>query len=345
VRYREVLADLLPVSRGDDRPGLVHLPGGRETYERLVLVHTTLPLAPREVHETGLDALRRLRGQVEEIAGRLGLEGFEGARDAAAASSEGVDPQEALAAARAAVARAEAGLEGWFAPPLPPPCRVEPMSEHLGRSGMPPHYTAPTRDGRRAGTYWFNVDQVGAGAGWDLEAVAYHEAVPGHHLQIERMLTRSDLPALQRVGVVTVHAEGWGLYAELLAEEMGLYSGDHALLGALAARMFRAARLVVDTGLHALGWSRPQAAQFMTDAVPMSRPFLASEVDRYIAWPGQALAYYTGFEEILRLRAAARERLGDRFALPGFHAAVLDSGGVPLPALRRAVAAWEGSVS
>ncbi len=343
-RYRGVVTELLPAGRGDDRPGLVHVPGGEGAYRQLVLVHTSLPLTPQALHETGLAAMARLRGEIEQVGSRLGFDGFDAVRAAAAASSAGVEAQAALEAARAAVTRAEAALPGWFAAPLPPPCRVEPMSAHLGRAGMPPHYTPPTPDGRRPGTYWFNVDQLGAGAGWDLEAVAYHEAVPGHHLQLERMLTRHDLPALQRLGVVTVHAEGWGLYAELLAQEMGLYSSDEQLLGALVTRMFRAARLVVDTGLHALGWSRSHAAGVMTENVPMAPAFVASEVDRYIAWPGQALAYYTGFEEILRLRSAARERLGERFDLAGFHAAVLDSGGVPLPALRLAVEAWATAV-
>ena len=340
VRYRDLLAELLPASRDDERPGLVHLPGGREIYDRLVLVHTTLPLGAEQVHELGLGAVADLREQLAGVGGRLGFDGFDALREAAASSSEGVSAERALAAAREAVARAEAALPGWFAEPLPPPCRVEPMSTHLGKAGTPPHYSPPTPDGRRPGTYWFNVDEIGAGAGWELEATAYHEAVPGHHLQLERMLTRSGLPQLQRLGIVTAHAEGWGLYAELLAGEMGLYPDDRALAGALGARIFRAARLVVDTGLHALGWSRSQALDYMAANVPLGAGEAASEVDRYIAWPGQALAYYTGFTEILRLREEARDELGDSFDLAGFHAAVLDNGAVPLPALRTAVAAW-----
>jgi uncharacterized protein (DUF885 family) len=242
------------------------------------------------------------------------------------------------------VVRAEGALPGWFAEPLPPPCRVEPMSPHLGKAGTPPHYSPPTADGRRAGTYWFNVDEVGVGAGWDLAATAYHEAVPGHHLQLERMLTRTGLPAVQRLGFVTAHAEGWGLYAELLAGEMGLYETDEELAGALVLRMFRAARLVVDTGLHALGWSRSRAVDYVLENIPLNATELISEIDRYITMPGQALAYYTGFVEILRLREEAQATLGDAFDLAGFHAAVLDSGGVPLPALRTAVAAWVRSV-
>ena len=340
VRYRAVLAELLPASRSDDRPGLVHLPGGRETYDRLVLVHTTLPLGAEQVHELGLAAVADLRDELARVGARLGFDGFEAVRNAAARSSEGVPATQALAAAREAVVRAEAALPGWFAEPLPPPCRVEPMSTHLGQAGTPPHYSPPTPDGRRPGTYWFNVDNVGPGAGWDLEATAYHEAVPGHHLQLERMLSRTGLPALQQLGIVTAHGEGWGLYAELLAGEMGLYGDERAHAGALVNRIFRAARLVVDTGLHGFGWSRSRALEYMTENVPLLPAQLAAEVDRYISSPGQALAYYTGFTEILRLREEARDELGDDFDLAGFHAAVLDSGAVPLPAVRTAVAAW-----
>ncbi len=344
VRYREVVAGLLPVSRGDEAPGLVHTPGGRAVYDRLVLVHTTLPVGAEELHELGLAAVAELREQFTEVGARLGHAGFAAVRDAARAAARASGGDQALAAARRAVARAEAALPGWFAEPLPPPCRVEAMSPHLGAAGTPPHYSPPTPDGRRAGTYWFNVDEVGVGAGWDLAATAYHEAVPGHHLQLERMLTRTALPAVQRLGFVTAHAEGWGLYAELLAGEMGLYGSDEELAGALVLRLFRAARLVVDTGLHALGWSRSQALDYVLENVPLNAAELTSEIDRYIAMPGQALAYYTGFVEILRLREEAQATLGDAFDLAGFHAAVLDSGGVPLPALRTAVAAWVSSV-
>jgi len=344
-RYRDAVAELAAAARPDDRPGLAHVPGGEEAYARLVQVHTTLPLTADEVHERGLAALAELREQVTELGSRIGLDSFDEVRDAAANASVGADAEAAMDAARAAVRRAEAALVGWFLEPLPPPCAVEPMSPHLGRAGVPPNYSPPTPDGSRRGTYWFNRDVLGAGAGWDLEATAYHEAVPGHHLQIERMLTRSDLPDLQRLGDVTAHAEGWGLYSELLADEMGLYTDDRQRIGALAMQMFRAARLVVDTGLHARGWSRSHAQDVMRENVPVAANFAITEVDRYIAWPGQALAYYIGMQDILALRAQARARLGERFDIRGFHGAVLDSGALPLPALGRAVQLWVDSVS
>jgi uncharacterized protein (DUF885 family) len=208
---------------------------------------------------------------------------------------------------------------------------------------MAPHYTPPRLDGARAGTYWFNTERPTAGVGWDLEGVAFHEAVPGHHLQLSRMQLLSDLPAMQRQRSLTVFAEGWGLYAEQLAEEMELYSDVRALLGALTTSLMRAARLVVDTGLHAFGWSRDQAVEFFVAHVPLARDFVEAEVDRYIVMPGQALAYLTGKLEILRLRGEARERLGDAFALPAFHAAVLDSGSLPMPVLAAHLDRWARS--
>jgi uncharacterized protein (DUF885 family) len=150
----------------------------------------------------------------------------------------------------------------------------------------------------------------------------------------------SDLPDLQRLHHITVFGEGWGLYAEQLAEEMGLYTDARSLLGAITASLMRAARLVVDTGLHAFGWSRERAGEFFVAHVPMPPAFLAAEIDRYIAWPGQALAYLTGKSEILRLRAEARQRLGPAFSLPAFHAAILDSGSLPMPVLQQNIDHW-----
>jgi uncharacterized protein (DUF885 family) len=211
---------------------------------------------------------------------------------------------------------------------------------------MAPHYTPPRLDGGRPGTFWFNTEMPTAGTGWDLEGVAFHEAVPGHHLQLSRVQLLSDLPDLQRLHHVTVFGEGWGLYAEQLAEEMGLYIDARSLLGATTASLMRAARLVVDTGLHAFGWSRQRAAEFFIAHVPMPPAFLAAEIDRYIAWPGQALAYLTGKSEILYLRAEARRRLGSAFSLPAFHAAILDSGSLPMPVLHRNIESWvEGQQS
>lgn len=340
-RYHAMVTDeLAPVARPDEEIGMVALPGGAADYDRLVAMHTTLRLTAGEVHETGVAALEELTARMTELGERLGLPDLHAVLTRLRHEDESADPHRAIAAAREAVRRAEAAAPRWFSPPLPAPCLVEPMDVGVARAGMAPHYTPPSGDGARAGTYLFNTEMPGAGGGWDLEAVAYHETVPGHHLQIARDLLRTDLPALQRQWGFTAMAEGWGLYAEVLAEEMGLYTSDRARLGALGAQAFRAARLVVDTGMHALGWSRQRALGLMLDTVPLPAPMLAAEIDRYVAMPGQALAYMTGQRALLALRAEAHDELGEAFDPRGFHDAVLGHGQIPLPAVRTAVRSW-----
>jgi uncharacterized protein (DUF885 family) len=210
----------------------------------------------------------------------------------------------------------------------------------VAKAGAAPHYTPPRLDGGRPGTFWFNTLRPTPGTGWDTDVVAFHEAVPGHHLQLSRLQLLSSLPALQRQRSLPVFSEGWGLYAEQLAEETGLYADDRGLLGAVSTSLMRAVRLVVDTGLHAFGWSRERAVEYAVDHVPMPREVLAAEIDRYTVMPGQALAYLTGKLEIDRLREDARRRLGPEFSLPAFHAAVLDHGSLPMPTLARSIDAW-----
>lgn len=338
VHWRDTVRDrLVPAARSDDHAGLLHLPGGAADYERLIRVHTTLPLTAEELHQRGLAAIERLTAQLVELGAGLGLADLPAVLAAVRGAAAAVSVADAFAGAEAAVRRAEGSLAGVFAEPLPPECRVAPMPDVVGEAGTPPHYTPPTLDGTRPGTYWFNTVRPTAGTGWDTEAVAFHEAVPGHHLQLCRQQQVAGLPPIQSQWVVTAYAEGWGLYSERLAGEMGLYSDDRQRIGAITAEMFRAARLVIDTGLHAFGWSRARAVQYFMDHVAMSEAFLAAEVDRYLAMPGQALAYLTGQAEMLRLRDEARAKAGDRFDLAGFHAAVLDSGSVPLPVLAVAV--------
>lgn len=341
-RYRDTLrSELLPVARPDERCGLVQLAGGSADYTALVRVHTTLPLSAAEIHQQGLADVDADHRRILEIGARhFGVATLAEVLDALRGAGADPDPQAAMERSRTAVRAAEAAAPGWFRPPAAPPCAVEPMAALLAIAGMAPHYTPPSQDGSRVGTYWFNADRPGLGTGPELESVTYHETVPGHHLQLVRMLGLTDIPALQRQGLVTAFVEGWGLYAEALAEEMGLYSGDEALLGMLVTDAFRAARLVVDTGIHALGWSRQEAVDFFTGAVPLPVDALTAEVDRYIAMPGQALAYKTGQRHILKLRADAESDLADRFDIAGFHDAVLGSGGVPLPALTEAVHGW-----
>jgi uncharacterized protein (DUF885 family) len=339
-RWVATVRDLLPRARPSDRAGLVYLPGGAEDYARSVRIYTTLPLKPEELHQTGLDHIAALEARAVELGAGLGLSGLEAVLDALRDSAGKLPPEESIREAAVAVKRAEARAGEVFPQPLPPPCNVTPMPEVVAISGAAPHYTPPRLDGGRPGTFWFNTERPTAGTGWDIEVVAFHEAVPGHHLQLSRLQLLTELPALQRQRSLPVFSEGWGLYAEQLAEETGLYADDRGLLGSISTSLMRAARLVVDTGIHHLGWSREQALEFIVAHVPMPREFLANEIDRYIVMPGQALAYLTGKLEILRLREAARDRLGPAFSLPEFHAAVLDHGSLPMPTLDRSIAGW-----
>jgi uncharacterized protein (DUF885 family) len=339
-RWVATIRELLPRARPSGQAGLVHLPGGEEDYARAVRIYTTLPLRAEELHQTGLDHIATLEARAVKLGAGLGLSGLDEVSTALLDSAGKLPPEEAIREAAVAVKRAEARAAEFFPQPLPPPCEVTPMPEVVAVSGAAPHYTPPRLDGGRPGTFWFNTERPTAGTGWDLEVVAFHEAVPGHHLQLSRLQLLTDLPALQRQRSLPVFSEGWGLYAEQLAEEAGLYTGDRGLLGSISTSLMRAARLVVDTGLHLFGWSREQALEFLAGHVPMPREFLAAEVDRYVVVPGQALAYLTGKLEIIRIREDAERRLGADFSLPAFHAAVLNHGSLPMPVLDRSIAGW-----
>jgi uncharacterized protein (DUF885 family) len=339
-RWRDLLVELAPRARSADEPGLVNLPGGEADYALCIESATTLPLAPEEIHRIGLSELETLEWRARELGAQLGLRSLSEIYQALRASSGSRRADEAIAAATAAIRRAEARAGEFFPEPLPPPCEVSPMPDVVASSGMAPHYTPPTLNGTRPGTFWFNQERPTAGTGWDLEGVAFHEGVPGHHLQLSRVQMLDDLPAMQRQRIQTVFAEGWALYAEQLADEMGLYAGTESLLGEVSTSLMRAARLVIDTGLHAFGWSRGHALEFMVTHVPQPEAFLANEIDRYIVMPGQALSYLIGKREFVRMRDDARRDLGPRFALPEFHSVVLDSGSLPIPVLDEKVRRW-----
>jgi len=339
-RWVATVRDLLPRARPSERAGLVYLPGGDEDYARAVRISTTLPLSAGELHRTGLNQVTLLEARAVKLGAGLGLSGLDEVFAALRDSAGKIPAEEAMRRAAGAVKRAEARAGEFFPQPLPPPCQVAPMPEVVAVGGAAPHYTPPRLDGGRPGTFWFNTERPTAGTGWDIDVVAFHEAVPGHHLQLSRLQLLTGLPALQRQRSLAVFSEGWGLYAEQLAEEAGLYTDDRGLLGSVSTSLMRAARLVVDTGIHAYGWSRERALEFMAEHVPMPREFLADEVDRYVVMPGQALAYLTGKLEILRIRDDARQRLGPAFSLPAFHGAVLDHGSLPMPTLARSITHW-----
>ena len=341
-RYIDLLADLLPRSRPPERAGLLYVPGGVAAYACCIHNGTTLASDADQIHRIGLTALTEVEQRIAELGGRILAAGSAGEVMARLRSDPSLTAaqQDVMSRAAAAISRAENRLTEMFHPPLPPPCRVELMPPQVAESGAPPMYSPPARDGSRPGAYLVNCSNPGAAGAWALEATAFHEALPGHHGQLARLQLLPDLPLLLTAFDFVPHSEGWGLYAERLADEFGLYSDDMQRLGALSLESFRAVRLVVDTGLHARGWSRARALEFALAHTPMPESFLSSEIDRYIAWPGQALGYLIGQRELLRLREDARRQLGKAFDIRDFHSVVLDHGALPLPVLTQVVRAW-----
>lgn len=345
-RYRDGLAhDIAPHGRDADRPGLCWLPDGAAAYATLARVHTTTSRDPDDLHQTGLDLIGRLAEEYAEIGSRVfGTsapdEIFERLRGDAQLRWSSAD--ELLGTARATIERAEVEAPRWFGTIPSQPWTVEPVPAAAAPGAPAAYYLLPSTDGSRPGTYFANTYEATERFRHTAEVTAFHEAIPGHHFQISLAQGLTEVPQLCRVSQFTAYTEGWGLYTERLAHEMGLYSDDIALLGMLSMDSMRAGRLVVDTGLHAKGWSRQQAVDYLRRNTPMAYVEIESEVDRYIAYPGQALSYMVGRLEIQRLRADAERRLGDAFDIKGFHDVVLGSGAVPLAVLEKLISNWVG---
>ena len=338
---------LLPVARSDDRCGLSWLSDGPGIYDALVGHHTTLELRPEDIHAIGLEHLNdKLPAEYAEIGRRLfGLTSVAATFDRLRTdhSLRYEHGEEIMANARRVVEAATAAMAGWFGRLPVSSCRIEAIPEFLAADSPGAYYYPPAGDGSRPGTYYVNTHDPAEKNRYEAAAVAFHEAIPGHHLQLALANELTDLPRFRRQSLTnTAYVEGWGLYAERLADEMGLYESDLDRLGMLTADSLRACRLVVDTGLHALGWSRQQAIDFMAAHIPVSVEEVTVEVDRYIAMPGQALAYKLGQREIFRIREAARERLGPGFDIKSFHDTLLGSGPVILPVLAELVDDWVG---
>ncbi|WP_017584829.1 DUF885 domain-containing protein [Nocardiopsis ganjiahuensis] len=342
-RYRDTLAELAPHGRPDDRAGLCRLPGGEDDYSRLVRTHTTTARTPDELHRTGLDLLER----IDEEYARVGRRVFGTGDPARVRDRLRTDPamrwrdaDELLAATRATVERAERAAPHWFGRLPSQRCTVRPTPAAEAPSAPVAHYMAPALDGSRPGTYFVNTHGADRRDRHSAEAIAFHEAVPGHHLQLTTAQELTGLPLLRRLASVTVFDEGWGLYAERLADEMGLYGDDVARLGMLSEDSLRACRLVADTGLHARGWSRQRAVDFMTARTATNPLEITAEVDGFLASPGRALAYMVGRMEIQRIRTSAESALGGRFDVRAFHDTVLGHGPVPMGVLDDVVRAW-----
>ena len=250
--------------------------------------------------------------------------------------------EEVHAKAEEALARAAAAIPGWFGRLPRAACVVVDMPPHEEEHNTIAYYRQPAEDGSRPGQYYLNTSHPETRPRYEAEVLAYHESIPGHHLQIAIGQELEGLPAFRRHLGPTAFFEGWGLYTERLADEMGLYAGDLDRIGVLSFDAWRASRLVVDTGMHAMGWTRSQAIDYMLEHTALAPNNIGNEVDRYISMPGQALAYKTGQLELLRLRAEARERLGAAFDIRAFHDTVLENGAIGLTTLGEIVDAWIG---
>jgi len=345
--YRAFVADeVLPAARPDDRPGLAEVPGGAEAYARLARCHTSLDLPPETIHSIGQEEVARIDAELAELAGRvLGTRNAAEARgrlrgDPALHFSA---PDEVAVVARRSLDRAQAAIGGSFGVLPKAACEVVEMPAHEAEHSTIAYYREGSPDGSRPGRFYINTSRPETRPRYEAEALAFHESVPGHHLQITIAQEIVGMPEFRRLSGSTAYIEGWGLYTERLSDEMGLYSGDLDRLGILSFDGWRACRLVVDTGMHALGWTRRQAIDFMVEHTALAPNNVANEVDRYISMPGQALAYKLGQLELLRLRAQAREALGARFDIRAFHDAVLTEGALPLGTLRRVVETWVAS--
>ncbi|MGW4248657.1 DUF885 domain-containing protein [Nocardia sp. NPDC004722] len=339
--YRAVLADeLRPAARSDEQPGLCWLgDDGADIYGRLLRRHTTLPdLGADEIHQLGLDELAGLRAEYEEVGARLfGLTDqtaiFTRLREDTALRYG--DGAQIMADARAYLAAAQAEMGNWFGRLPRQSCDIVPVPDFLAADAPAAYYFPPAADGSRPGAYYVNLREPKTRNRYETAAVAYHEAIPGHHLQLTIANELDHLPRFQRMSFSnTAFVEGWALYTERLADEMGLYPDDLARIGMLAADSWRSCRLVVDTGLHAKGWTRQQAIDFMVANAPVGVDEIIVEIDRYIAMPGQAVAYKVGQLEIRRQRAQSTTRLGSAFDIKTFHDKILGSGSVSLPVLR-----------
>jgi uncharacterized protein (DUF885 family) len=342
--YRDVLErEMLPAGRPEDRPGLCWLPDGAALYAAVARVHTTTSRTPEDLHETGLALIADLAEEYRTIGQRVfGTDDLAAVFDRMRTDPalRWRDAEEMLDSARSTVERAEKAAPEWFGVLPGSRCVVEAVPEAEAPSAPTAYYSPTAMDGSRPGTYYANTSRARERYRYQSEAIAFHEAVPGHHFQITLAQGMTDLPMLRRLANVTSYVEGWGLYCERLADEMGLYSDDVARLGMLSTDSMRAGRLVVDTGLHALGWSRSQAIDYLRENTPLALVEIESEVDRYIAAPGQALAYMVGRLEIQRIRAGAERTMGDRFDIRAFHDVVLGGGPLPLDVLDEVVSAW-----
>jgi uncharacterized protein (DUF885 family) len=340
--------ELLPVARPDEQVGIRFVPGGSDGYRAAVRKHTTTGLTPEEIHQIGLDVLAALRDEWAELGARvLGVSDVPAILDRLREdrSLRFTDSAQIIRTVTAALQRAEEARDAWFPRFDIPDCVIEEIDPVEAGNAPLAYYRPPAAGGKRPGAHCLLTTEPQQRYVYEYEALSFHESTPGHHLQIASSQTLP-LPEFRRFldAEVCGYVEGWGLYCERLADEMGLYTSDLQRLGMLSFDALRAGRLVVDTGMHHYGWSRAQAMDFMWRNTATTQANVRNEIDRYIGWPGQALAYLVGRREIQRLRGEAERRLGARFDVRAFHGTVLGNGAVPLGVLDQLVTEWAGAV-
>jgi uncharacterized protein (DUF885 family) len=320
--------------------GAYELPDGKAYYGWLVKHFTTLDTTPEDVHRIGLGEVDRIRREMDEVVKKTGFQGsFAQFLDFLRTDPRfyARTPEELLKQASWIAKRMDAKLPSLFGRLPRQPYGVEPVPDDLAPKYTGGRYVGAPLDGRRAGTYWVNTYALETRPFYQLESLTLHEAVPGHHLQGALTKELEGLPPFRRYSYVNAFGEGWGLYSERLGIEAGFYQDPYSDFGRLSYEMWRAARLVVDTGIHAMGWTRQQAIDYMSERTALSSHEIKNEIDRYISWPGQALAYKMGELKIRELRARAEAALGERFDVRAFHDAVLANGSVPLDVLERQI--------
>jgi len=341
-RLHDFLKDeYLPKAR--DSIALSELPNGAEWYAYLARYYTTTSLTPDEIHELGLGEVGRIRSEMERISRQLGHAGdlrgfFEALRNDPA--QHYTDAEQLLAGYEALRDRVDEAVPLLFARTPQAGLQIRPVEAFRASAAPSGSYEAGSPDGKRPGVFYVNTADLRAQPKYAMAALYLHEAVPGHHFQISRAQEATDLPRIRRFASDTAYVEGWALYAESLGRDLGVFVDPYSQFGGLSAEMWRAVRLVVDTGIHAQGWSRQQAIDYFRANTALSDAHIAAEVDRYVAWPGQALAFKVGQLRIQELRRRAQEMLGARFDIRAFHAQVLDSGPLPLAVLEQKIDRW-----
>ncbi len=344
-RYRDYLANEYR-AKARTNPAVAALPNGTDCYRAAIRGFTTLDLDPKQVHELGLKEVARIEAEMQTI----GRRSFGTSDVKALLQRLRIDPkytfrsrEEIIRTAEQATARAKAAAPKAFNRMPKADMIVDPCEPYEEKSGCPASYSPASEDGTRPGRYRINAGNPRTTPRASAEATAFHEGIPGHHFQVALAAERPGAHPLTRYLFNSGFGEGWALYAEQVANELGLYSSDLDHLGRLSSDALRAARLVVDAGIHALGWTRQQAIDYMVEHTAESKAFIESEVDRYIIIPGQATAYMVGRLEIERLRREAEQRMGDRFDIRTFHDRVLEDGSVPLSLLRWKIERWASS--